>query len=114
MQIIRQILDWMRDVNNSDWGQLISFLGMMTGIFSMMKWSFLFLKKHSHSVKGYVLMAIIIFLGLIWPVLTLVSTNWIGWKHILLNLLAIYGLFSFIMLLYIIRRMMSAADNKCK
>lgn len=59
-------------------------------------------------------MGMIIFLGLIWPVLILVSTNWIGWKHILLNLLAIYGLFSFIMLFHIIRRMMSVADNKHK
>ena len=87
-------------------------MGMIIGIITTIKLSFLFARKNVHSILGYGLLMIILLLGLIFPVLILLSTSWSGWKYISLNVLAIYGLLSFIMLLYIFRVMGVMKTNK--
>lgn len=100
-------MDLIRWLNDSDFGQLFSFLGMIIGIFGSAKWSILFYKRNSHPIKSYGLLTIILLLGLILPLFNLFTLNWSGWKNIVLNGLAFYGIFSFIMLIYISRTMTS-------
>lgn len=112
MGIYRQLIEWMNDLNSSDFGVMFSFITMIAGIVSSTKFLVKFYGKHSHSIKTYSLLVVILFIGVIFPVFILLSTDWVGWKHILLNVVAIYGLFSFFMLLYIILSMMSVGKRK--
>lgn len=102
----------MNDLNSSDVGVMFSFVGMIAGIVSSAKFTIRFFGKHSHSIKGYGLILIIVFFGLFFPTLIILSTDWVGSKHILLNIVAFYGLFSFFMLLFIIKKMMSVGKPK--
>lgn len=102
----------MNELNNSDIGVMFSFVGLIAGIISSAKFTINFFGKHSHSVKGYGLVLIIVFFGLFFPAFIILSTDWVGWKHILLNIVAFYGLVSFFMLLFIIKKMMSVGKPK--
>lgn len=95
----------MAEMNNSVFGVLFSFISMITGTIGVIKVILRFTRKNTHSILSYSLLILISLLGFLLPLLILLSGNWVGWKHILLNIVAIYALLNFIFLLYIIRVM---------
>jgi hypothetical protein len=105
MDFYKRVIEWITEINNSDFGMWFSFISMIAGIIGTIKMMVAFTRKNAHSIIGYTLLIGILLLGLIWPLLLLLSTNWFGWKHILLNIGVIYALLNLIFLLYIIKAM---------
>lgn len=105
MDTVRQIIDWMKVFLNSDVGMVFSFISLIVWMFSSTMAILKFIKTNLHSILGIGLLILIVLFGLVFPILVLLSSPWTGWGHILLNILAIYGVFSFFGLLYIMRSM---------
>lgn len=108
------IFDWLREFANSKTGLLLGFISLASWCIGVIIYFYKKAKKTSHRTKGLALIILILLLGLIIPVIILIFSNWSTTLQVILNGLAIFCLFSFLGLLYIIRKMNGVINSKSK
>jgi len=92
----------MQDSLNSHVGIVVQYFLTITGVLSTLRLLKRKVIANLNSFHKAGIIALITLLGVIFPLATLLFSNWTGWVHILLNFIAIYSLLNFIGLLYII------------
>ena len=112
MALVRQIIEWMRNLLNTDVGIVIAFITTVIWMISSTLAIIKFIKSRYNSSMGFGIIILLLLLGLVFPILILLSSTWSRWIHVILNILAIFGLFNFIGLLYIIKVMSISTKEK--
>jgi hypothetical protein len=107
---ISEIIDHMRRWMNTDTGIVIQYVFAVFSVVGISALSIVLyivktVKTNLHSIKVFALIALIIGVGVVFPILNLLLSSWHGWGNILLHILAIWGILSFLGLIYIVRSM---------
>lgn len=105
---ISGIIDRMRQWMNTDTGIVIQYVFAVFSVVGISALSIVLylvrtVKTNLHSIKVFALVTLIIGVGVVFPILNLLLSSWHGWGNILLHILAIWGLLSFLGLIYIVR-----------
>lgn len=112
------MVNLMRDIMNTDWGVIASFITLLAGIYTMMfqlrngivRIHLLLDSKITlDAIKGYSLILSYIVIGVVLPVIIIIGL-WsaeFSWSVLLLRILAGYLLFSFFGLIWITYSMLS-------
>lgn len=112
MTFIQQMLRYVRHINNTNFVQLVSLICAVYSIIQFIRFIFLKLNNNISGVKQTIVVLSILLLGVVFPISVLTLNRWSGWSNIALNAFALFLLFNFIMLLYIIKRMTSITKEK--
>lgn len=105
MTILKNIIDWIREFVNSDIGIILSFIALVSWLYGVAKFYSKKFGANSNTIKGASIIAIILSLGLVIPVIVLIFSDWSTVLKVILNILAIFCVGNFVLLLYIIKKM---------
>ena len=112
--MINDFFNWLREIWDTNTGIAIASILTVLDIYARLKRAKNELKKRPKTA----FVSLISLLGVVLPVLILISCPWDSTIHIILNCLAIFALLNFFGLLYIIKEMSQflkpASESKSK